>query len=264
MFENNLLPFLVAVAPVFLYMFMILGFIPKGYIVPRRANRYFVVGLLSTTLITIIHYIFPNINVINHGILFFCIFQIGFWEELSKYIAYHWTTSQRKSSYEDLPIATMYYVMLCAAGFAIIENIEYSIVYGGNIGFLRATTAIVLHMVCGVIMGYYVAKAKNLTTSYFVPTSHFHFFVKDYTSIAKFLYVCFGLMMAALLHGMYDYNLSLAMNVYAEFMMWMFILGGLAIAFFMIKDLLRDSNEIKAKRDVITAPKKLPKKRKHI
>ncbi len=249
MFANNLLPFILAVTPVFLYMFLIHSFVPKDYIVPRRAKRYFVIGLLSTTLITMLHYVFPNMREMNSGILFFCIFQIGIPEELTKFITYKWTTSQRKSHHEDLPIATMYYVMLCSAGFAIIENIHYLIFYGSDVVFSRAITAIVLHLICGIIMGYYIAKSKSMKFTFLEELS------KDYVRIAKSLMVAFGIVMAAILHGIYDYNLSLQMNFYAEFMMYMFIVGGLVISFFMIKELIRESKEIKATHDA--APKKL-------
>lgn len=243
MFNNNILPFLLAILPVFIYMYLVHSFVPKDYIVPRRAKRYFVIGLMSTTLITMLHYIFPNMREMNSGILFFCIFQVGVPEEMTKFITYKWTTSQRKSAHEDLPIATMYYVMLCSAGFAIIENVHYLIFYGSNVVFARAITAIVLHLICGIIMGYYIAKSKSLKLSFFEGHS------KDYIRVAKSLFVGFGIFVAAILHGIYDYNLSLDLNFYAEFMMYMFIVGGLIISFFMIKELIRESKEIKATHD---------------
>ncbi len=79
------------------------------------------------------------------------------------------------------------YVGTAAIGFAMAENIMYVLKHGYAVGFARAVTAIPLHTFSGVIMGYYVGKAR------FSPD-------KDIVGrlIAK------GLISALIIHGTYD------------------------------------------------------------
>lgn len=52
-------------------------------------------------------------------------------------------------------------------GFAVTENLKYVFMNGGNIyqglmnAFARTTTAVPLHVICGMIMGYHMGQAKH-------------------------------------------------------------------------------------------------------
>lgn len=52
------------------------------------------------------------------------------------------------------------YVTLSAIGFALFENVFYVLQYGFGTGLVRAVTSIPLHTFCGVIMGWFVGKAR--------------------------------------------------------------------------------------------------------
>lgn len=222
-------------------MFLFYKFIPKGFINPRRSKRYFVIGLLSPTLVTIAHYIFPDLHAHTYSLLFYCIFQIGMVEEITKYTTYYWTSKERKSVHEDSHIATMYYVMLTSLGFALVENIEYLMIYGNQVLFIRGCTAIVLHMLCGVIMGYFIAKAKNIKILYKETKNQYEVMINDYIAIGKYLLVGLGLFVVSIVHGVYDYNLMLEGNFNSQFTMVVILLGALSIGYFMIKELIQDS-----------------------
>ena len=90
------------------------------------------------------------------------------------------------------PLDGIVYAVMISMGFATVENIAY--VYGHQgqeiqVAILRMFTALPLHAVCGVIMGYYVGMAK-------------------FNANKKFLLVK-GLGLAVLIHGVYDYFLFL-------------------------------------------------------
>lgn len=77
------------------------------------------------------------------------------------------------------------YAVFASLGFACIENILYVFTSGLGVGILRAVTAVPLHACTGVMMGYYIGKAKlykqsnndrkktNIFLSLLIPTT-FH------------------------------------------------------------------------------------------
>ena len=78
-------------------------------------------------------------------------------------------------------------------GFAAIENLFYildnpDIGTSLRIGLSRMFTAVPAHAIFGVMMGYYVGKAKTAKTH-------------------KFWYLTYGLILAMVLHGIYDFFL---------------------------------------------------------
>lgn len=60
----------------------------------------------------------------------------------------------------DEPFDGIVYCAIASLGFATLENILYVSDGGLNVAIARALTAVPLHAFCGVIMGYYVGRAK--------------------------------------------------------------------------------------------------------
>jgi RsiW-degrading membrane proteinase PrsW (M82 family) len=85
------------------------------------------------------------------------------------------------------------YSVFVTLGFAISENILYAQSYGLNTALLRAVTAIPAHVCFGVVMGAYYAKARMVAN-------------QGKTVLAR-SYKMFGLLLAVVLHGLYDYCL---------------------------------------------------------
>lgn len=94
-----------------------------------------------------------------------------------------------KSLSFDEPYDGIVYGTASTLGFATLENILYVAQGGFYFAVVRAVTAIPLHAFCGVIMGYFIGRAK---------------FSKSTNSIAIFLFI--GLLIPILLHGFYDFG----------------------------------------------------------
>jgi len=131
---------------------------------------------------------------LESGILMFVIAPIV--EEAAKYGAVH--LSLNKNPVLDEPEDCMIYVIVAALGFAAIENVFaiFSFISIGAPGYLsdafnfmsmRFISAVALHGLASAIMGYYFAR---------------FYFVKRNP-----LLIVWGLFLASLLHGVYNYLL---------------------------------------------------------
>ena len=90
------------------------------------------------------------------------------------------------------PMDGIVYAVMISLGFATVENIGYVLNHPGqemNIAIMRMFTAIPLHAVCGVILGYYVGLAK--------------FSEKSRPLLYK------GVFLATLVHALYNYFIFL-------------------------------------------------------
>jgi len=261
---NNLFILIFALLPIIFYVFLVYFMIPKTFVSLDRGRRYLISGLMSPFLIFLVYFLFPNWAnpVSNNEILnavFFAIIQIGILEEFSKYTIFQWVSSERFSQKNDLPIATMYYSLMVALGFALTENISYLITLYQNksidpmisqvqlnnsmlsMALNRSLTAVVMHMICGVFMGYFLSiyNEKNKRTA--LEKNQ----LKHNINLSNKKYIILGILLAALYHGIYDLNLILPENNYKLFFTAIIIIFGLIISYFMINKLI---NESKIKR----------------
>jgi len=220
--DSNILLFLMCIIPIVFYSFTIFLNSPSFSIRLKTSFVYLYTGLLSITLLQFIHFIFPhiddtfftkyigNFNFNNDNftiyqptlatLLTYAFVQVAFMEELSKWIAFKcadYVRGHRKKNL-DHPYAIMFYSSLISAAFSIVENIQYAqrTMYGefGNItaeSLLagRAVTSVIIHMACGLFMGYYISLAKGASP------------------IKKILYNIIGISAASFMHGVYDFNL---------------------------------------------------------
>lgn len=259
---NNLFIVICALLPVLMYIFLIYYIIPKNFVSLARGRRYFITGLMSPFIVLLIYFIFPNWgNFIStnkfYSYFFYTLIQVGLLEELCKFSIFQWVNSERKSHKYDLPIAIMFYSFMTSLGFAVTENIGYLINLYKNFSidpfvtelqlnnsmiFLtvtRSLTAVVIHMICGVIIGYFFSKSLISKFDYLNFIKKFKFGNKYFLN--KLYYVSLGLIFASLYHGIYDLNLYLEDNNYKIFFTITIISFGLAIGYFMIMELIRES-----------------------
>lgn len=79
-------------------------------------------------------------------------------EEFSKYIIVRYY-SQPKAHFNE-PFDGIIYAVMVSMGFAAVENVMYVFESGLQTAALRAFTAIPAHAVFGILMGYFMGKAK--------------------------------------------------------------------------------------------------------
>lgn len=128
-------------------------------------------------------YLLDNLNTINNTIYQLTeISVLAAIEELSKLIVLYVFISHRKS-YDDIYDGFVYSSII-ALSFACIETIFYvfkqtTISDMTSLALIRTFTSLPLHLVCGIIMGYYVSlekfskvkkyKVYNLFKAFFIP-----------------------------------------------------------------------------------------------
>ncbi len=88
----------------------------------------------------------------------------AFNEELMKFLVFMvfiWRDKNFNENFDGI-----IYAVFISLGFACVENILY--VFGGGIGtgLVRAITAVPAHAIFGIIMGYFLAKAKFILTDH--------------------------------------------------------------------------------------------------
>jgi RsiW-degrading membrane proteinase PrsW (M82 family) len=106
-------------------------------------------------------------------------------EEFSKYIIVKYFAQNRKAFNE--PYDGIIYAVMVSMGFACTENIMYVLEGGYETAVLRAFTAVPAHATFGILMGYFMGKAKF--------------------SNNRFKLNMAGLLLAVLFHGAYDFFL---------------------------------------------------------
>jgi RsiW-degrading membrane proteinase PrsW (M82 family) len=112
-------------------------------------------------------------------------FVVALVEEFSKYIIVKYY-SQKKTDFNE-PFDGIVYAVVVSMGFAALENVLYVSQYGVTIGLTRAFTAVPAHATFGILMGYFMGKAKF--------------------SNNRVKYNLLGLLTATLFHGAYDFFL---------------------------------------------------------
>ncbi|MEQ6124623.1 PrsW family glutamic-type intramembrane protease [Pseudotenacibaculum sp. MALMAid0570] len=112
-------------------------------------------------------------------------FVVALVEEFSKYIIVRYAAQKNKEF--DEPFDGIVYAVMVSMGFATLENVLYVYTYGLETGIFRAFTAVPAHATFGILMGYFMGKAK---------------FSKN-----RFALNMMGLLVATLFHGAYDFFL---------------------------------------------------------
>lgn len=111
-------------------------------------------------------------------------FKVALVEEFSKFLFVGFILFPNKNFNE--PFDGIVYSVMVSMGFATLENVMYVFAYGFETGILRMFTAVPAHATFGVLMGFFLGKAKFAHTR-------------------KLLYMLTGLAAATFFHGAYDY-----------------------------------------------------------
>ncbi len=159
---------------------------------PKKLLLYnFLLGAIVSIIVTTLLYLIINIflPLPDHYSIFQqfikAFFVVGLTEEFSKYIIVRYY-AQPKSAFSE-PFDGIMYAVMVSMGFAATENISYVIQGGYQTALVRAFTAVPAHATFAILMGYYMGKAK---------------FSKN-----KIVLNLFGLLLAIIFHGAYDFFL---------------------------------------------------------
>ena len=79
-------------------------------------------------------------------------------EEFSKYVIVKYYAQKNKEFNE--PFDGIVYALTVSMGFAALENVLYILQYGVSTGITIAFTAVPAHATFGILMGYFMGKAK--------------------------------------------------------------------------------------------------------
>ncbi|MCE2734159.1 MAG: PrsW family glutamic-type intramembrane protease [Cyclobacteriaceae bacterium] len=148
----------------------------------------FLYGALSTLVTLLIswpvhaHFVFEKDNAFDQFINAF--FGVALIEEFSKFIFVRFILYRNKNFNE--PFDGIVYALMVSMGFATLENILYTFNYGFETGILRMFTAVPAHATFGILMGYFLGKAKF-----------------DHKNEGLLAFV--ALLIATAFHGAYDY-----------------------------------------------------------
>ena len=151
----------------------------------------FILGaLVSVVLALILYSVFNIILPLQNKLSIWeqfkqAFFVVGFTEEFSKFLIVL-LFAQRHKEFNE-PFDGIVYAVMVSMGFAATENIMYVLNNGPGTALLRAFTAVPAHATFGILMGYFMGKAK------FEPNK-------------LVLNLC-GLFLAILFHGAYDFFL---------------------------------------------------------
>lgn len=125
------------------------------------------------------------------GVAIFSYAVVGFSEEASKFIGLRFYSYRQKSF--DEPLDGIVYSVMVSMGFATLENVMYVMKYaeagqGLQVGIQRMFLSVPAHASFGVVMGYFVGKAK-------------------FNSGKSMMLMLTGLLIAIFFHGTYDFFL---------------------------------------------------------
>lgn len=186
---NTLLLLILAITPSFILLYFILFMDrhekePLGLVI-----KIILLGAMSVAPAIVMEYLMGMLPIYSHGKVMRAVMisfvQVAWVEELCKLgvvLLFAWNNKNFNEENDGIV-----YVGSSAIGFAMLENIFYVLSFGMWVGILRSITAMPLHCFSGVLMGYFVGRAKFSSTS------------RSRTkNILK------GFLLAYILHGVYD------------------------------------------------------------
>ena len=247
--HSNLWILLFSALPGIIYSIIIYFNSPKKSIYIKTGLAYFLIGIISIQIVQYFNVVFPYWKMYSDVFIFLHAFvQVALIEEIGKYIGFIATDKIRGHvTVTDHPIATMFYSGLAALSFATIENFFYAMKYGEQVLITRSVTATILHMLCGFIIGYFIALSRMKPNK--ISKSIFSVFMGKFPKVRQVYYTLIGLIAAVSLHGLYDYNLFLG-GPYSIGIMIFTLIVGLALTYFAGKHLIRLSVENKNKNNL--------------
>lgn len=182
----------------------------------------FIYGMFSTVITLAISWPVEMLVVLRqHDIIdeiYDAFFKVALVEEFSKFVFVRFILFPNKNFNE--PFDGIVYAVMVSMGFASLENVIYVLDYGWETGILRMFTAVPAHASFGVMMGYFLGKAK------FIHARGFYFSVV-------------ALLTATFFHGMYDYFWFIGQIKGIWAYIWVGAIISLAVGLFLSRKAIR-------------------------
>ena len=200
--------------------------------------KVFIFGLLTVVPAVILEIIlspfFPTENCKSIIRLFINVFiGVAFIEEILKWLVVK-IFVYRHSDFDETFDAVVYAVF-ASLGFACIENLLYVLLLGVGTGIVRAITAVPLHACTGIIMGYYIGKAKLSSEN----TGKYN----------EMLYIFLSILLPVIVHTIYDFLIFTRVPMYV--LVWLgFVVVTYIICFILVKNSTKN-NESFVKEEVL-------------
>jgi RsiW-degrading membrane proteinase PrsW (M82 family) len=171
--------------------------------------KSFIIGILLVFPVMVVQYGFQE--ELHLGKFAQSYFLAGFLEEFLKWFIVYYTAYKHVEF--DEPYDGIVYAAAVSLGFATLENFFYLLSHGVSTAFYRALLPVSSHGLFGVLMGYYLGKAKFAL----MPRN-------------KRLYLWISVVIPVLLHGTYDFILLIGGTVWPWLMVpFMLFLWAVAI-----------------------------------
>lgn len=229
--------------PALFYAFVVWLSTPFKSIKWTNSSLYFIFGGLSVGIVLFVHFLFPFwqnpvSEVYSLNLIFFAFVQVALLEEMSKFIVFKAVDISREKQHDwDFPITIMFYNMLVGGAFGVVENVMYGVQYGNDAIVIRSFTSLIIHMLAGIFMGYFIALGRENTE---IKTySVMSLFLKRHHKYRKLILSVFGILAATVLHGTYDYLLFGGKIENPETKILITITVAMTIAYFMGRHLSR-------------------------
>jgi RsiW-degrading membrane proteinase PrsW (M82 family) len=234
---------LIAFIPVLIYIFLIWATAPWKSIDIKKAFSHFIVGIISIGIVLTIHRIFPGLVKpfewlsLSASFFIFSFLQVALIEEGSKFFSF--IIGERVRGIDDVlydkPFTTMFYCGITHLSFAFIENVNYALIYGTQVLLIRSVISMLVHFLCGLLMGYWISKGRMVTRVKKRSFSEILFIKKPH--IKERIYYAIGIFTSVFIHGLYDYNIFSNGNLVSSSLI---ILGAVIASYLAAKDLIEN------------------------
>ena len=200
---------------------VILFYVYKQDYFPEPKNIVFKTFIFGCSIIIFLNLILNDVDNFADSFI-----RAAFLEEISKMVIIVFFCT-RKDEFDE-PMDGLVYGVAASLGFAAYENIEY-VMYALNepsfeIATIRAYTAVPLHALCGIMMGFLI------TQSIFEKEN-------NYLNLVLALFIPVGI------HGLY--NFSLSSSTVSSYFSYIIIISFIVRAYFLFKSLkIRQSRSI--------------------
>jgi RsiW-degrading membrane proteinase PrsW (M82 family) len=238
----DLIGFFALFLPPLLYAWIIYVSSPYKSLSLRSSSKFITGGVFSIIILNFIMVLFPLWD--PHYI------QDPFWgnfwavaprEEISKFLMFFILYKGLDNKNNKHPITYMFYFGMIGLGFALIENISYVSQYGFWVLKLRTFGAVFVHMICGLLFGYWIG-IGTIQQSKFTQRTIASIFLSSRPKLKSFLYITTGLITASTFHGLWNYHIQTFQNLSTPISILMLMVGFLACKL-LSRDLINQSQK---------------------